>query len=521
MSEEGRLVAGRYRLAEHIGKGGMGTVWRAVDEVLDREVALKQLHAPPHLSAEDLATLYERTRREARSAARIAHPNVIVVHDVVEDDGRPCIVMEYIPGHTLGDLLKGGATLPPREAARIGLGMIAALRSAHAAGVLHRDVKPGNVLLGAGGRVVLTDFGIAMTAGTSTLTRTGEMIGSIDYMAPERIRGQRPGPESDLWALGATLYQAVEGRPPFRRETAMETAYAIAVDPLEPAAQAGRLAPLIESLLAKNPEERPSGQDTQHVLEAAAREGGTTVVSPPAGAVPPAGASGRAPGHEPAAAPVREPSSPAPARAGHRGRRRRRSRTAAVSAGVALTVAAGTAFYLVSSHGRGATGTRLIHQPATPFPGSSQVPKGYRMVREERLGVSFPVPDGWKAGKRASDEVVYTDPTGLADITIGTVAPAGQSPVTHFDDIETNTRTNYPTYRRLRMQHTSFRGQPAAVWEFTFQGRARAFRAIDLGYGREGDREYDIYLSAPDSSWDTYRPVFDQVTRGFTTGATS
>lgn len=149
MSDEGRRIAGRYTLTEQIGRGGMGTVWRADDEVLGRQVAIKRLHARPELSADELATLYERTRREARSAARIAHPNVIVVHDVVDDDGRPCIVMEYVPGSTLADLLKDGRTLPYQEAARIGLDMVAALRAAHAAGVLHRDVKPGNVLLGA------------------------------------------------------------------------------------------------------------------------------------------------------------------------------------------------------------------------------------------------------------------------------------------------------------------------------------------------------------------------------------
>ncbi|MGO4421901.1 protein kinase, partial [Streptomyces sp. MCAF7] len=266
MSEEGRLIAGRYRLVEQIGRGGMGTVWRAQDELLDRQVALKQLHMSPHLAEEEVATLFERTRREARSAARIAHPNVVVVHDVVEDSGMPCIVMEYVPSTTLGDLLKSGRTIAPDEAARIGRGMVAALRAAHAAGVLHRDVKPGNVLLGDDGRVVLTDFGIAMATGTSTLTKTGEVVGSIDYIAPERIRGKTPGPSSDLWALGATLYQAIEGRPPFRKATPIETGYAIAVDPLEPPVRSGPLTGLIEGLLAKEPEDRPSAEQTERAL---------------------------------------------------------------------------------------------------------------------------------------------------------------------------------------------------------------------------------------------------------------
>jgi hypothetical protein len=522
VSDQGRLIAGRYRLTEPVGRGGMGTVWRAQDEVLGRPVALKQLHAQPHLSGDELALLYERMRREARSAARVAHPNVIVVHDVVDDDGRPCIVMEYVPGSTLGDLLQGGVTVPPGEAARIGLGMVAALRAAHSAGVLHRDVKPGNVLLGAADRVVLTDFGIAMTAGTSTLTRTGEMVGSIDYMAPERIRGQQPGPESDLWALGATLYQAVEGRPPFRRDTAVETAYAIAVDPLEPMKQAGPLQPLIEALLAKDPGERPSAEQTERALRAA-RAGETTAVLSSASASGPAHARAEASGHEPDRAPGGAQVPAAPGRAGGRGGRRGRGRgrTVAVAVTAVVAVAAGAGAYVVSHRGTDTSeahaSRRTTPPSSTPSAVVSPVAKGYRLVRDKQLGVSFPVPDGWKMRERSAEQVTYADPSGLAGITIGTVAPAGQSPVSHFTDIETNTKANYPTYRRLRMQQTTFRGQPAAVWEFTFQGRVRLFRAIDLGFGREGGREYDIYLSAPDAQWDTYRPVFDTVRDTFTT----
>ncbi|TXS48744.1 serine/threonine protein kinase [Streptomyces sp. uw30] len=499
MADEGRLVAGRYRLVERVGSGGMGTVWLAKDEVLARRVALKRLHPQPHLSDAEVATLYERTRREARSAARVVHPNVVVVHDVVEDDGRPCIVMEYVPAPTLGDVLKHGRTLPPGETARIGLGMIAAVRAAHAAGVLHRDIKPGNVLLGAGGRVVLTDFGIAQTAGASTLTQTGEMVGSIDFMAPERIRGHKPGPSSDLWSLGATLYQALEGRPPYRRDTAMETAYAIAVDPLEPMRRAGPLEPLVEVLLAKDPEDRPTAEQTERALHAA-RSGGSTTTRPVAVA-----------DDRPEGMPVAAPPQPAPGKGSRRGRRRGRRALVAVAVTLAAFTAAGT-LYVTSHRGDGDAAISTPTRSASPSP----VPDGYRLVRDERLGVSFPVPKGWKLRKGATDEVTYTDPTGLAGLTIGMVDPAGSHPVEHFKDIEANTKANYPTYRRLRLQKTTFRDKPAAVWEFTFQGRARGFRAIDLGYGTAGGREYDIYLSAPDAQWDTYRPVFDNVRDGFT-----
>ncbi|WP_406438746.1 protein kinase [Streptomyces sp. NBC_01613] len=510
VSDEGRLVAGRYRLVERVGRGGMGTVWRAEDEALARHVALKRLHRQPHLSDGEVTTLYERIRREARSAARVVHPNVVVVHDVVDDDGQPCIVMEYVPAHTLGDALGGGRTLPPEEAARIGLGVISAVRAAHAVGVLHRDIKPGNVLLGAGGRVVLTDFGIAQTAGTSTLTRTGEMIGSIDFMAPERIRGHRPGPASDLWSLGATLYQAVEGRLPYRRETAMETAYAIAVDPLEPMRRAGSLEPLINALLSKDPEDRPTAEQTERALRATWSSGPPTA---PSFTVAPEGQAGprdddpptyRSSGTRPA--PPVPPDGSAPSR--RRGRKRR-----VLVPVVIVLAAAATAVTLYASHrgdqeAAGATST----PSATPSP----VPDGYHLVRAQQLGASFPVPDGWKEKKGSSDDqVTYADPTGLAGITVGMVDPAGSQPVGHFKDVEANTKANYPTYRRLRMQETTFRGQSAAVWEFTFRGRARAFRAIDLGYGTAGGREYDIYLSAPEARWATYRPVFDKVRDGF------
>ncbi|GAA2633764.1 serine/threonine-protein kinase [Streptomyces vastus] len=537
MSDEGRLVAGRYRLAERIGRGGMGTVWRAEDEVLGRQIALKQLHAHHHLSDDELATLYERMRREARSAARITHPNVVVVHDVVDDGGLPCIVMEYVPSVTLGDLLKGERTLPPEEAARIGLGMIAALRAAHAAGVLHRDVKPGNVLLASDDRVVLTDFGIAMTDGTSTLTKTGEMVGSIDYMAPERMRGLTPGPASDLWALGATLHQAVEGRPPFRKDTAMETAYAIATDPLGPMTQAGPLEPLIEALLVKEPDGRPSAEQTERALQAiragqptevhraAAFAGtgtrtGSVTGSTPGSVMGSDGGRGRGTDMPDASEVPDVPGTPTRTGDGGGGRSRKRRALlwSTVAAAVAGAAVAG-ALYVTTYEG----GTT---DDAAPSPGTTTappfkpppVPEGYHLVRDKRHGVAFPVPDGWKLNRKTPEGVSYIDPTKLAEITVGVVDPAGSHPVEHFKTIEANTKVNYPTsYRKLRMQKTSFRGQPAAVWEFTFQGRARAFRAIDLGYGREGAKEYDIYLSAPDAQWAGYRPVFDKVRNGFTT----
>lgn len=267
---QGLLIAGRYRLADTIGSGGMGRVWRAHDEVLHRAVAIKELTAALYVSEGDQAILLARTRAEARAAARINHSAVVTVHDVLEHDGRPWIVMELVEGHSLADAVKEQGRIEPREAARIGLWVLRALRAAHSAGVLHRDVKPGNVLLGRDGRVLLTDFGIAQIEGDTTITRTGEVVGSVDYLAPERVRGHDPGPSSDLWALGATLYTAVEGRSPFRRTSPLTTMQAVVEDEAGEPRAAGALEPVITALLRKEPAQRPTPEEAEQMLAEAA-----------------------------------------------------------------------------------------------------------------------------------------------------------------------------------------------------------------------------------------------------------
>ncbi|WP_141726945.1 serine/threonine-protein kinase, partial [Streptomyces niveus] len=204
----GRLLGGRYRLVSRLGHGGMGTVWLAHDEIVDRDVAIKEPRVPEHLREHERDTVHQRMRREASSAARIDHPAVVTMYDVVVEDSKPWIVMELVRGQSLADRLQEG-TLDPREAARIGLDVLNALNAAHEAGVLHRDVKPDNVLLGRGDRVVLSDFGIAQVEGQQGLTETGAFVGSPEFISPERVLGQRPGPESDLWSLGVVLYAAV------------------------------------------------------------------------------------------------------------------------------------------------------------------------------------------------------------------------------------------------------------------------------------------------------------------------
>ncbi|KAA0935519.1 serine/threonine-protein kinase [Streptomyces apricus] len=267
---QGLLLAGRYRLVDSIGSGGMGRVWCARDEVLHRSVAIKELTAALYVSESERAVLLARTRAEARAAARINHSAVVTVHDVLEHDGRPWIVMELVEGHSLADAVKDAGRIEPREAARVGLWVLRALRAAHSAGVLHRDIKPGNVLLSHDRRVLLTDFGIAQVEGDTTITRTGEIVGSVDYLAPERIRGQDPGPSADLWALGATLYTAVEGRSPFRRTTPLTTMQAVVGEEAEALEHAGPLTSVITALLRKDPAERPGSEEAEQMLAEAA-----------------------------------------------------------------------------------------------------------------------------------------------------------------------------------------------------------------------------------------------------------
>ncbi|MGW0482307.1 protein kinase domain-containing protein [Nonomuraea sp. NPDC003214] len=290
-----RQVGNRYRLIEPIGEGGMGVVWRAHDQLLDRTVAIKEVRYTGVGDAQR-AALNRRTIREARAAGRLDHPSVIVVHDVVEEDGRPWIVMQLVRSRSLAETIRDGGPLPAARVAAIGARVLDALRAAHATGVLHRDVKPENVLLADGGRVVLTDFGIAAVETDAGLTATGGLVGTPAYMPPERLNGEAARPESDLWSLGATLYAAVEGAPPYRRDTWAATVAAILRDPLVPPAHAGPLAPVITGLLSRDPATRMPAAEAARLLESIAAR------PPHPGPVPGQPAGGAYPGVTPSPA---------------------------------------------------------------------------------------------------------------------------------------------------------------------------------------------------------------------------
>ncbi|QIY55189.1 serine/threonine protein kinase [Streptomyces sp. RPA4-5] len=366
----GRLVAGRYRLLSRLGHGGMGTVWRARDEVMDREVAVKESRIPDHLPERERAGVFERMRREARAAARLDHPAVVNVHDVAVEEGQPWIVMEFVQGRSLGDALQEG-TLSAREAARIGLEVLGALEAAHAAGILHRDVKPDNVMLGRHDRVILTDFGIAQIEGETKLTETGGFVGSPEFIAPERVLGQQPGSASDLWSLGVVLYAATEGVSPFRRTNTPATLQAVLNSaPVAPtAAGDGPLTEAIQGLLQKDPAHRSSAAQVRELLERA--------VQPPP--------------------PIVRVSGP------EAGKGVRLGRKALIGGAAGVVALAGIAYLVV----------------ADPFAGP--LPEGWRMRQEAApLNAEVAVPVGYLRIPDDADTsvITYKDPSGAVTVEL-------------------------------------------------------------------------------------------------------
>src|SRR6266480_1028505 len=294
-AEPGDVLAGRYRLRSVLGRGGMGVVWLASDELLHRDVAVKEILWPPQLDVAEQQLLRQRALREAQTAARLNHPNLVGVYDVVEEDGRPWIVMQLVPYRSLSEVVREDGPLPSKRAAQVGLRVLEAIEAAHAVGVLHRDVKPGNVLLGPGDRVVLTDFGMAIADASPTLTTSGVLIGSPSYMAPERARGEPAASATDLWSLGATLYAAVEGRPPFGRDGTMAVLTAIVSDDPDPPSRAGSLWPVISGLLRKDPDERLDADGARHLLRRVAENHGAARGALPEASTSPLDGDGQAP----------------------------------------------------------------------------------------------------------------------------------------------------------------------------------------------------------------------------------
>ncbi|MFH8934450.1 serine/threonine-protein kinase [Streptomyces griseosporeus] len=520
-----RVIAGRYRLHTRLGRGGMGIVWRATDELLGREVAVKEIALDEQLDATEARRQHDRTLREARAVAQLSHPHIIVVHDVVECGERPYIVMELIDGGSLADRIARQGPVDPAEAARIGVALLGALRAAHAAGVLHRDIKPANVLVeSATGRVVLTDFGIAQVAGATTLTETGSFVGSPEYTAPERMSGARTGPESDLWSLGALLCTALSGESPFRRDSLGGVLHAVVFDDIRTPPQAEPIEAVIRGLLERDPDRRMSAAEAERLLRAY-RDTGRTPAPPP---VPYTPTRLDNPGDPP--------------------RRTYSTRGVLVSALlVAAMAGAGVsgAALLMNEHGDGGgtpasssphgrdsrpagTSPPAGQGPGTHAPtptvtvtrtpsaaggassdGRPTAPSGYRLAQDP-AGFSLAVPDGFTR-RPEGERVFYLSPGETFRLGIRVAAPEPGGPLGVMGRAAAKGPDTNPGYRDGRVSGTTHGGRPAALWEFTWDGFSAAEGArhtYDLCWEENG-RMYDVWVSAPVGKVREAREFFD------------
>ncbi len=510
----------------------MGTVWQAFDEVLGRDVAVKEVILPYGLSDEERDLQHRRTFREARTAARLAHPGVVTVYDVVEEDDRPWIVMELIKSRSLDQVIKKDGPLPFQRAAAIGGQMLSALHAAHEAGVLHRDVKPSNVLLAPGDRAVLTDFGIATATGDATLTATGLVMGSPAYLAPERARGKVAGPASDLWSLGITLYAMVEGRSPYDRPEPMASLIAIITDPVPHSEKAGPLWPVIQGLLDKNPETRLTAIEAGRMLDEIAQNG--TVTLPDSStrtmpesrveevsALPQTGQVARPEGEGGGGLGLFDA---APTQAGTGGGRDGRA-TAMVVAAITLVTAlvVGGLIWMQSGDG-GAEETKDPTPPATSQ-GASQgssapaqtasptstttpsgPPEGFRAYTDPS-GYSLFLPNDFEGPERRDPENhFFRGPNGIT-LQVGQTDDPGPSALADWQ--RSSQSPGFNGYRELRVEKTGDNppvpdtgdGSKSADWEFTFTGTSGGtMHALNRGFVM-GGKGYALFLMAPESVW--------------------
>jgi eukaryotic-like serine/threonine-protein kinase len=531
LAEQAHLLAGRYRLGPVIGRGGMGTVWQARDELLNRDVAVKEIVLPPYFSDAERETARNRAVREAQMAARLHHPNVVGIYDIIEEDGRPWIVMELLPYPSLRDVVTEDGPLDPVRAAQLGLGALAALRAAHMEGIVHRDVKPGNILVGPGERAVLTDFGIARAADSTALTTSGMLIGSPSYMAPERARGGQAGPAVDLWGLGASLYTAVEGRPPFEREGALASLTAVVADEPDPAVHAGPLWPVISGLLRKDPDKRLGTAETERMLRAVVAHGA------------PAPARAELTGWlESPELVAPEPVLPAPA-ADPPARRPRAGAFATLVAAVIVIAAAATAIALTignsPKHPTASTGGahRSVHPSATQSPrpttpssaaatpsntpaatpsntpagtpsntpsqgaGYGALPAGFYQFTNS-TGFSIAVPRGWLVS-HVGHYVYIRDPADSGVfLLIDQSDHPKPNPLADWEQQQADRASGYPGYHLIRLESVRYpQAEAAADWEFTYDRNGVLVHILNRNVLANSQHAYALYWSTPESDW--------------------
>jgi len=498
----GRLVSGRYSLEVPLGSGGMGTVWAADDTLLKRRVAVKQVKLPPSIPAAEREAIKARSTREARAAAQLSHPNVVTIFDVVEDDGT-FIVMELVEAPTLAETVRTDGPLGYRDAARVGLEVLDALQAAHAKGIIHRDVKPGNVMCPVGGQAKLADFGIASLKGDPKITTTGMIMGSPSFMAPEQAIGGATGPATDLWSLGATLYFATEGSAPFDRGQPIPTLAAVVHDATPMPRGAGALGPVIAALMSKAPEERPHPETLRTMLVEVA-EGRHADIDTQAHTIEPA---------------VEEATPrPAPATETARPPRDGRGRGALIALAVAALLVVG-----------GLVAVNLLDDE-TPEENPQAEENGGRgggqgggggeeepdigptrtfMAGDTGFGVE--VPEGWQEVQQAETRFDLVDP-GTGDyLRVEWIQPPGDDAVAAWESQETSFAPSHENYERIQLEAVDFQDSPsAALWEYTWSEGDAQLHAYNLGFVT-GNGEYGFALNfvADEANWDESQPLWE------------
>jgi hypothetical protein len=566
----GRRVANRYELDEELGHGGMGVVWRATDTLLARQVALKEVDLPRGVDEAEREGLRARVSREARAAARLSHPGVVTVYDIAHDGDQDFIVMELVPAPTLEELVRTRGPLPPDQAARLGLSLLDALEAAHRAGIVHRDLKPRNVMVREDGATKLADFGIASVQGDPRLTATGLVVGSPAYMAPEQVEARAVSPATDLWALGATLWFAVEGQPPFGGGEFQTLSAIVNGRPRRPE-RLGPLAPVLARLLVREPEGRATPAQLRPLLRRVAAGGGraagqflgdpagaTVVVAGPggpgaAGAIsgtggpggPDAGTPGTFPGG-PAAGEAERGSvasgdtPPVPSRvrrregdgdpggraAGgrRRGRRlppvppvpmpgepvrsgaRRRARVPVVLAAVAVVLFGAVIWQGLTQEGGERRPPATTRRPA--------VPAAWRSFQDPDGTYRLSFPPTWEPRDRGPF-IDFTEPGGERFFRVQPTTD-GRPPLSAQRSLERSFVARHPgdDYRRLRLAATTFRSVPAAEWEFTYLDEGRLMRGYDITFVAAG-RRHAILFQAPASRWAASRDELQSFLAGF------
>lgn len=562
------MIADRYRLVRPLGQGGMGRVWQARDEMLQRDVAIKELVAPPGLRDDERREMRERSMREARAVARLGHINVVRVFDVLHSGDDPWIVMELVPSRSLHEVLEAEGPMSAARAARIGLGVLSALRAAHRAGVLHRDVKPANVLLADDGRVVLTDFGLATLPGDPRMTQTGMVLGSPAYLAPERVTDGDVGPAADLWSLGATLYAAVEGRTPYHRSSPMATLAALATEAPPSAQRAGQLTPLLEGLLRREPDQRIGAEEADRLLRHAADQGNpvgpTPAASGPAvpftrintgdgtprsivpefvtagsgGPVdpstdPPANATSPPPalttdslpavsatssGSDPSSSIPESAAPPDPAAGPTSGPARRRRGWLVGSIAAAVLVVLVVSASLLSGRPFGEAGRAPTANPSPIAEEAvSQVlpppSAGWRYHRDDPRFL-VPVPDGWRS-QRVGEGVEFRESGGSRQFVLDELRPIPADLVAGLRTREKSERQRYGNYRRVRLAALNYQVR-AAEWEWTYtDANGTPMRATSRAFVDRNGHAYTIGWTTSDAEWSVSRGIFELITDGF------